>query len=186
MSLVLEVFWGCTWTGHKSLKFSNCSNLISPEFQQSGQLQNYITPKPYIASRRSNNRWKYKKVLYNSCICLYVRFPSEQSQLCTYWLLLTVKLDSTSVPKILFWRFLGGFEDTHMSWYFHGMMWCLSYVRDCSFRKTGLIYMSISLKLESRWITLKPPWTLWIDLQIPQVHCPSKDTGLCHPLSLVP
>jgi hypothetical protein len=30
-SLVLEVFCGCTWTGLKSVKFSDCSNLNSTE-----------------------------------------------------------------------------------------------------------------------------------------------------------
>jgi hypothetical protein len=47
--------------------------------------------------------------------------------------------------------FLGRFEDAYLSWYFHGMGWYLSYVRDWSFHKMGLIWMAPSLKPESRW-----------------------------------
>jgi hypothetical protein len=110
----------------KSRGFSDCSNLISPEFEQSSWLQNCITPKPWILSRHANNRWKDQKVLYRSCICLQVRFPLEQSQICTYWLLLAVKSDSALVPKFSFWTFLGGSKDGHLSWYFNIMMGYLS------------------------------------------------------------
>jgi hypothetical protein len=134
--LVLEVFWDCTWSRLKILYYSN---LLRAEFQKSGRLQNCITPKPFTISRCANNCGKDQKVLYNSCIWLQVRFLSEQSHLCTYWLLLTVESDSASVPKFSFWSFLCGFEDAHLSWYLHGMMWCLSHVHDCSFRKIGLI-----------------------------------------------
>jgi hypothetical protein len=74
-SLVLEVFWDCAWTGLKKLKSSDCSNLISLEFQQSGRLQNCITTKPWIVSRCVNNRWKEKKVFYNSFIGLLSKIP---------------------------------------------------------------------------------------------------------------
>jgi hypothetical protein len=83
-SLVLKVSWDsiCVWV--KSSDFSDYSNLLRAEFQQPGRLQNCITPKPFIESKRANNRWKDKKVLYNSCIWLWARFPSVRSQLCTY------------------------------------------------------------------------------------------------------
>jgi hypothetical protein len=41
-------------------------------------------------------------VIYNSCIGLMVRFPSEQSQICIFGLLITVKSDLMSTSKILF------------------------------------------------------------------------------------
>jgi hypothetical protein len=104
-SLVLDVFWYCTWIRLESLKLSYYSNLLRGEFQQSGRLQNCITPKPFIVSRHANNRWKDRKVLYNSYIWIQVIFPSEQSQIYTYWLLLTVKSDSASVPKFSFLSF---------------------------------------------------------------------------------
>jgi hypothetical protein len=69
-SLVLEVFRDFSWTGLKSLKFSDYSILLRAELQQSGRLQNCITPKPFIVSRRANNHWKDRKVFYNSCIWL--------------------------------------------------------------------------------------------------------------------
>jgi hypothetical protein len=79
MSLVLEVFYDCAWTRLKSLKFSVSSNLISPEFQQSGRLRNCITPRPLILSGRVNNRWKEERVFYKYCMGLRVRF-----QICQY------------------------------------------------------------------------------------------------------
>jgi hypothetical protein len=64
MSLVLEVFLDCAWTRLKGLKFSDPSNLISPEFQKPGQLQKVVNPKPLIVSRCANNRWKDGKTIY--------------------------------------------------------------------------------------------------------------------------
>jgi hypothetical protein len=48
------------WT--QKLKFSDCSNLIRIEFQQPGQLQKVITPKPLVVLRCANNRWKDEKL----------------------------------------------------------------------------------------------------------------------------
>jgi hypothetical protein len=128
-SLLLRVFGDGAGFWVKSRGFSDCSNLISPEFQQSDRLQNCITPKPWIVSRRVNNRWKNQKVFYSSCIWLQVIFPSEQSQIYTYWLLLLVKSDSASVPKFSFWSFLGGSKYGHLSWCFNIMMGRLSCFR---------------------------------------------------------
>jgi hypothetical protein len=75
MSLVLKVFRDFAWTGLKSLKFPDYSILVREEFQQPRRLQNCITPKPFILLSRANNQ----KGLYNSCIWLQVRFPSERS-----------------------------------------------------------------------------------------------------------
>jgi hypothetical protein len=64
----------CTWTRLKSLKFSDHSNLISPESQQPSQLQKVITPKLLIISGCANNRWKDEKILYIFSVELRVRF----------------------------------------------------------------------------------------------------------------
>jgi hypothetical protein len=73
-SLILEVFWDCTWTRLKNLKFSDWSNLISPEIQQSDWLQNCITSKPFIVSRCANHRWNDEKLLYTFSVEIYIRF----------------------------------------------------------------------------------------------------------------
>jgi hypothetical protein len=43
------------------------------EFQQPGQLQKDVTPKPLIVSRCANNRWKDEKPLYIFSVELQVR-----------------------------------------------------------------------------------------------------------------
>jgi hypothetical protein len=83
-NLVLEVFLYYTWFWAKSLKFSDCSNLISLEFQQSSRLQNIITFKPFVVSGCVNNRWKQKKTyIYLLCLALspilVIRAPELES-----------------------------------------------------------------------------------------------------------
>jgi hypothetical protein len=39
-------------------------------FSSPDDFKKCVTPKPFILSRRANNRWKDKKVFYNYCICL--------------------------------------------------------------------------------------------------------------------
>jgi hypothetical protein len=73
MSLVLEVFSDYTWTRLKNLKFSDYSNLTSPEIQQSSRLQNYITHKLFIVSRCANNHWKDEKHIYKFSVEIQVR-----------------------------------------------------------------------------------------------------------------
>jgi hypothetical protein len=100
--LVLKVSGYCIRMGVQRSDFSECSIMFRTEFQQSDQIWSIISPKPLIVYWHANNRWKYQKVFYNSCICLLVRFSSEQSQIYNFWLLLIVKLDLISLSKICF------------------------------------------------------------------------------------
>jgi hypothetical protein len=97
----------------KSSDFSDYSNLLRAEFQQSDRLQTCITPRPFIILRCTNNRLKPEKVIFNCVIQLIMRFPSEQSHICNLSMLIAVKSDLTLVPKLSFWRILGEFEDGH-------------------------------------------------------------------------
>jgi hypothetical protein len=125
-SLVLQVFWDDNASVVKKSVFPGGSSLSAQTYNSLADVQKFITLGTFIISRSASNRWKDQKVFYNSCIWFQVRFPSDQSKICTYWLLLAVKSDSASVSKFSFWSFLGEFEDAHLSWYFRGMMWCLS------------------------------------------------------------
>jgi hypothetical protein len=78
--LRLQLNWGSNVQISPDAQFGPEQNFSSPV-----QLRKVITPKPLIVSGRADNRWKDQKVLYNSCIWLLVRFPSEQSQLYTYY-----------------------------------------------------------------------------------------------------
>jgi hypothetical protein len=80
-SLVLQVFYDCTETRLKSLKFSDLSNLISLESQQPGQLQKVVTPKPHTVSRCANNRWKDGKIFYIFYVEFQVRFRVKGHQI---------------------------------------------------------------------------------------------------------
>jgi hypothetical protein len=78
--LRLQLNWGSNVQISPDAQFGPEQNFSSPV-----QIRKVITPKPLIVSGRADNRWKDQKVLYNSCIWLLVRFPSEQSQLYTYY-----------------------------------------------------------------------------------------------------
>jgi hypothetical protein len=62
--LLLKVFRDPICFGVKCSDFLDYSDLLRAEFQQSGRLQNYITPKPFIISRCVNNCWKDEKHFY--------------------------------------------------------------------------------------------------------------------------
>jgi hypothetical protein len=147
--LVLEVFWDCACTGLKSSKFSDCSNLISPEFQQSGQLQNCITPKPWIILGRVNNLWKVRKVLYKFGIQTLTRFQTQQSQAYNFELLLVVKSGSTAVPKFLFWCYVGKLEDDHFL--------C------CMYSFLFLFIIGYALKVGIEQVIILEPRQFWLD-----------------------
>jgi hypothetical protein len=176
----VQVFWDDNASVVEKAVFPCGSSLLAQTYNSLTDVQKLITLRPFIISRRANNRWKHKKVFYISCTWIQVRFPSKQSQLCTYWLLLAVKSDSASILKFSFWSFLGGFKDGHLSWCFNNMMGYLYYVRDCSFHKTGLIQMAPSLKPESCWfnpeaalnsLKIVNPLVLWL-IQGPLIMSP--------------
>jgi hypothetical protein len=146
MSLVLEVFWDCYFTGLKSLEFSYCSNLIGLEFQQSSRIQNCVTPKPWIVSGHVNNCWKDEKSFYKFGIQILTIFQTQQSQTYNFWLLLIVKSGLTAAPKFSFWSPIGRLEDGHFL--------C------CIFSSLFLFIIGYALKVGiEQVITLKPPWT---------------------------
>jgi hypothetical protein len=127
MSLVLQIFWdGNSWVVKNTVFPGGCSLSAQP-YSSLANIQKFITPKLFIVLRRENNRWKEERVFYNYCIGLPVIFLACQCQNWIFWLLLTVKSDLTSVPKFLFWSFLGVFKDGHLSWCFNIMMGCLSH-----------------------------------------------------------
>jgi hypothetical protein len=84
--LILEVSWDCIQSGVKSSDFMGYLILSRTDFQQPGQFQKAVTPKPPIISRCESNRWKDEKVFYNYCIGLLVRFQPCQFQI---WCFLT-------------------------------------------------------------------------------------------------
>jgi hypothetical protein len=161
----LEVFWDCAWTGLKSLKFLDCSNLISPEFQQSGRLQNCITPKPWTISGKITVG--KRKEYY---ITIVLRFWSDSRYISSRMEFSNCRLHSSQIwhrcPSFHFFSFLPGFEDAHLSWYFHSMMWCSSYICDGYFRRMGFFYMAISLKHESHWRNPEVASNAWTILGI--------------------
>jgi hypothetical protein len=129
MSLVLQVFWDSNASVVKNAVFPGGCSLSAQNYSSLADVQKFITPKMFIVSRRANNRWKDQKVLNNSYNWLQVIFPSEQSRLCIFWLLLAVKSDLTAVQRFSFWRLLSGFEDSHIPWCSSSMVWCSSYIR---------------------------------------------------------
>jgi hypothetical protein len=60
-----------------------------------------IKPKPLIRWRQVNTRWKPGGVLYLFGIWLSTEFQIEQHQISIYWLLLTVKIESTSLSDFI-------------------------------------------------------------------------------------
>jgi hypothetical protein len=70
----IESFLRLCWILSQKSKFLSLFNSVSTEMQQSGQFQNYITPKPFIVLRCANNCCKEEKVFYNYGIGLQVRF----------------------------------------------------------------------------------------------------------------
>jgi hypothetical protein len=92
--------------------------------------QNFSSPvnfkksilKPLIVLGHANNHQKVDNAFYNSCIGLTVRFPTEQSEIYNFGLLLTVKSELTSAPRFSFWNILGEIKDGHplgvlVAWY---------------------------------------------------------------------
>jgi hypothetical protein len=98
-SLILQVLWDDNASVVKNVVFPGGYILSAQTYSSLSAVQEFITPKQFIVSRHADNRWQYQKVFNNSCIWLQVRFPSEQSRLCIFWLLLTVKSDLTAVQR---------------------------------------------------------------------------------------
>jgi hypothetical protein len=86
-------------------------------------VQNCITPKPFIISRCANTHSKDEKVLHDLTIQLSVRLLTHQYWICIFLLLRVVKSDWMPVPKILFWHLAAGFEDDHFLWHFSSILW---------------------------------------------------------------
>jgi hypothetical protein len=132
----LEIPFGL---GSKAKIYQNTQICSAQKFQLSGWLENFITPKLFILSGIKITVGKRRKYSINLVFSSWSDSSHISTRIEFFWLLVTVKSDLTSVPTFLFWSFLGGFEKAHLSWYFHGMMWCLSYICDCSFHKMSLI-----------------------------------------------
>jgi hypothetical protein len=63
------------WILGQRFRFLKITQLCSAQkMQQSGRLQNCITPKLLIISGNINNSWKYEKVFYNSFNYILFRF----------------------------------------------------------------------------------------------------------------
>jgi hypothetical protein len=60
--------------GVESPDFSGCSILSRTEFQQPGQIQKVISPKPLVISGCEDNHWEEERLFYNYCNGLSVRF----------------------------------------------------------------------------------------------------------------
>jgi hypothetical protein len=120
--LVLKISSGVTLNYSQTVMLVCMLNSVRNRISAAQSTSKAITPKLLIVSRRINNRWKGKKVFYNSCFCPIVRFSSEQSQSYNFWLLLAVKSELTSAPKFWFWNLLREFKDGHR----HGVpaAWC--------------------------------------------------------------
>jgi hypothetical protein len=58
----------------KSAVFPGGSSLSAQTYSSLTNVQKSITLKPFVLSRRANNRQKHKRVLYNSCMGLPLRF----------------------------------------------------------------------------------------------------------------
>jgi hypothetical protein len=156
MSLVLQVFWDDNASVVKNAVFPGSSRLSAQTYSSLADVQKFITLRLFIILRRANNRWKDQKVLNKSCIWLQVRFPSEQSQLCIFLLLLAVKSDLMAVQRgFRFWCLVRGFEDNHVAWHSNSMMWCSSYIH------SGFLYVMWSIHL--------PKSTISVPLQQPCV-----------------
>jgi hypothetical protein len=77
-----------------------CSSLSARTYISLADVQKFITIKPFILSKRVNNRRKGERVFYNYCTEFLVRFQTCQRQNWIFWLLLVVKSDLTSVSEI--------------------------------------------------------------------------------------
>jgi hypothetical protein len=60
--------------------FPGGCNLSAQPYSSLVNVQKFITPKPFIVSRRANNHWKEERDFYNYCIGLLVRFQTFQHQ----------------------------------------------------------------------------------------------------------
>jgi hypothetical protein len=100
--LVLQVFWDDKASVVKNSVFPGGSSLSAQIYSSLTDVKKFITLKPFILSRRVNNRWKEERVFYNYSIGIPVRLQTCQQQNWIFWLLLVVKSDLTSVPKFLF------------------------------------------------------------------------------------
>jgi hypothetical protein len=155
-----RISWYDIQSGVKSSDFSERSVLSRTEFQQPSQIPKVITPKLLTVSEHANNRWKDENVFYNYCVGILVRFQPCRSRFDVIGLLFAVKSELPSVPNFSFWSSLGGVEDCHLSWCFNNMIWCSSYICDCSFL-TGVSSRWLYIwGLDRIGITLKPPLTL--------------------------
>jgi hypothetical protein len=133
--LLLKVSWDfiCFWV--KSSDFSDYSNLLRAEFQQSGQFRNCITPKPFkyrgvlITVRKM--RKSPMTLLFDSRSNSYpisIRFAFPD---CYVW--------SSQIGRrcqnYSFWHLAGGFKDGHFCWHFISILWGLPCIRANSFHK---------------------------------------------------
>jgi hypothetical protein len=74
MSLVLQVFWDDNVSVIKNAVFSSGSSLSAQTYNSLADVKKLITLRPFIVSVRVNNRRKDKRVFYNSCMGLPLRF----------------------------------------------------------------------------------------------------------------
>jgi hypothetical protein len=150
MSFLLSVSWDCVKCCVKSSGFSDCSILSARKCSSLVDVRKLITPKPLIVSGHPDNRWKEGKIIYNSCIGLMVRFPSEQSQSYIFRLLLTVKSVWCQCQKSLL-KLSWTIEGWPSPWCFTTMMGCPWYIHEGSFHEMVSIHLpgsTISVSLQ--------------------------------------
>jgi hypothetical protein len=152
-SLVLWVFWDDNVSVVQKAVFPRGSSLSAQTYGSSTDVQKFITLRLFIVSRCTNNRWKQERVFYNYYIGLLVRFQTCQRWNLIFYLLLTVKLDLTSMSEMFIFKF---------SWWIHG--WTPIVVlqhRDGVF----ILFSLVSTRALYFWllncvgITMKAPWT---------------------------
>jgi hypothetical protein len=75
MSFLLQVFWNDDASVVKNEVVPGGSSLSAQTYSSLSDVQKFITLRPFILSVRVNNRRKHKRVFYNSCMGLPLRFP---------------------------------------------------------------------------------------------------------------
>jgi hypothetical protein len=61
----------------KNAVFLGGSSLSAQTYSSLTDIQKFVTLRPFIVPEHVNNRWKEKRVLYNYCIGLPVRFQTS-------------------------------------------------------------------------------------------------------------
>jgi hypothetical protein len=73
-SLLLQVFWNKEASVVKNAVFPGCFSLSALTYSSSSDVQKFITLRPFIVLVHVNNRRKDKRVFYNYCMGLPLRF----------------------------------------------------------------------------------------------------------------